>query len=49
LGLIIPENINPRSYPDKKEFNGVRIMGYTAIDCLAFSDVAGMHFWVAKT
>lgn len=45
LGPVIPENIDPKTYPEKHDFSGVRIMGYTALDCLGFPDVAGLRFW----
>jgi len=48
LGPVIPENINPKTYPAKQEFSGVRIMGYTGLDCLAFPDVAGLRIWAGK-
>jgi hypothetical protein len=42
---VIPENINPKTYPEKQEFTGVRIMGYTGLDCLPLPDVAGLRIW----
>jgi len=48
LGPVIPENIDPKTYPEKQEFSGVRIMGYTALDCLAFPDVAGLRIWAGQ-
>jgi hypothetical protein len=48
LGPVIPENINPKTYPAKQEFSGVRIMGYTGLDCLAFPDIAGLRIWAGQ-
>jgi len=45
LGPVVPENINSKAYPHELRFSSVRIMGYTALDCLAFPDVAGLRIW----
>ena len=46
LGPILPENVDPIAYPPREHIKGnVRIMGYDAIDCLAFPDVVGLRMW----
>lgn len=45
LGPVVPENVKLKEYPHEKRFSPVRIMGYTALDCLAFPDVAGLRIW----
>jgi len=46
LGPLLPENVDPKVYPPGERARGqVRIMGYDALDCLAFPDVAGLRMW----
>ncbi len=46
LGPILPENVDPKLYPSRDHINGgVRIMGYDALDCAAFADIAGLRIW----
>jgi hypothetical protein len=46
LGPLLPENVDPKAYPPGEHAGGqVRIMGYDALDCLAFADVAGLRMW----
>ncbi len=46
LGPLLPENVDPKAYPPGEHAIGtVRIMGYDALDCAAFPDVAGVRIW----
>jgi hypothetical protein len=48
IGPILPETINPRTYPGTEDISGVRIMGYDALDTAAFPDVAGLRIWAGQ-
>ena len=49
LGPLLPENVDPKAYPPGEHAIGaVRIMGYDALDCLVFPDVAGLHVWAGQ-
>jgi hypothetical protein len=46
LGPLLPENVDPKAYPPGEHAIGaVRIMGYDALDCLVFPDIAGLRVW----
>lgn len=46
LGPLLPENVDPKSYPPGEHAIGsVRIMGYDALDTLILPDVAGLRTW----
>jgi hypothetical protein len=46
LGPLLPENVDPKAYPPSEHAIGnVRIMGYDALDCMVFPDIAGMRTW----
>jgi glycogen debranching enzyme len=46
LGPVLPESVDPAAYPPNEHIKGgVRIMGYDALDCLAFPDVTGLRMW----
>ncbi|HVH69927.1 MAG TPA: hypothetical protein VNB49_02300, partial [Candidatus Dormibacteraeota bacterium] len=48
LGPLLPETVDPKAYPPNEHpRGGVRILGYDALDCLAFADVAGLRIWAA--
>ena len=48
LGPLLPETVDPKAYPPSEHARGgVRIMGYDALDCLAFPDVVGLRIWAA--
>ena len=48
LGPILPETIDPKTYPREKDISGVRIMGYDALDTAVFPDVAGLRIWAGQ-
>jgi hypothetical protein len=49
LGPLLPENVDPKSYPPGEHAIGsVRIMGYDALDTLLFPDVAGLRTWAGE-
>jgi hypothetical protein len=49
LGPLLPETVDPRAYPPGEHARGqVRIMGYDALDCLVFPDVAGLRTWAGE-
>jgi hypothetical protein len=49
LGPLLPENVEPKAYPPGEHAIGsVRIMGYDALDCMVFPDVAGLRTWAAQ-
>jgi hypothetical protein len=48
LGPVVPEDVNPKVFPHERRYSPVRIMGYTALDCLAFPDVAGLRIWAGE-
>ena len=49
LGPLLPETVDPKAYPPSEHAHGgVRIMGYDALDCLAFPDVAGLRIWAGE-
>jgi hypothetical protein len=49
LGPLLPENVDPKSYPPGEHAIGsVRIMGYDALDTLLFPEVAGLRTWAGE-
>jgi hypothetical protein len=49
LGPLLPENVDPKAYPPGEHAIGsVRIMGYDALDCMVFPDVAGLRTWAGQ-
>lgn len=49
LGPLLPENVDPKAYPPGAHAIGsVRIMGYDALDAMAFPDVAGLRTWAGE-
>jgi hypothetical protein len=49
LGPLLPENVDPKAYPPGEHAIGnVRIMGYDALDCMVFPDVAGLRTWAGE-
>jgi hypothetical protein len=49
LGPLLPENVDPKAYPPGEHAIGdVRIMGYDALDCMIFPDVAGLRTWAGE-
>ena len=49
LGPLLPETVDPRTYPPGEHARGqVRIMGYDALNCLVFPDVAGLRTWAGE-
>lgn len=49
LGPLLPENVDPKAYPPGEHAMGnVRIMGYDALDCMVFPDVAGLRTWAGE-
>jgi hypothetical protein len=49
LGPLLPENVDPKGYPPGEHAIGdVRIMGYDALDCMVFPDVAGLRTWAGE-
>jgi hypothetical protein len=49
LGPLLPENVDPKAYPPGEHARGkVRIMGYDALDCLVFPEVAGLRTWAGE-
>lgn len=49
LGPLLPETVDPKAYPPGEHARGqVRIMGYDALDCLVFPDVAGLRTWAGQ-
>jgi hypothetical protein len=49
LGPLLPENVDPKSYPPGEHAIGnVRIMGYDALDTMVFPDVAGLRTWAGE-
>jgi hypothetical protein len=49
LGPLLPETVDPKAYPSGEHANGdVRIMGYDALDCMVFPDIAGLRTWASE-
>ena len=49
LGPLLPENVDPKAYPPGEHAMGdVRIMGYDALDCMVFPDIAGLRIWAGE-
>lgn len=49
LGPLLPEHLNPKSYPPGEYAEGdVRIMGYDALDDMILPDVAGLKTWAGQ-
>jgi len=48
VGPILPETIDPKTYPDRYDISAVRIMGYDALDAAAFPDVVGLRIWAGE-
>ncbi len=46
LGPLLPETVDPKSYPPGEHANGtVRIMGHDTLDTLLFPEIAGLRTW----
>ena len=46
LGPLLPENVDPRTYPPGEHAMGsVRIMGHDVLETLVLPDVAGLRTW----
>lgn len=49
LGPLIPESVDPKSYPPGEHAKGpVRIMGYDALGTLVLPDLAGLRTWAGQ-